>query len=326
MKKLFILLSFLLGACGNGIVSTAQAQVIARHTEYPAFTPTFAPTRTPVPSATIDYEATIWVSQATADEARRANAEATAAHEVYLLAQMQLTEGADKRNQEILSWTATAAGTVIPLTATRQVALSTEVAAQQSLVAGILTSTHEAPTQMAAMLRAQETARYVALSNIIDLIAKIALSVFAIGIVAFMFRFPVQPKVEPEEEEEPQIETVVHMRRDNGQGAFSQQRLVVPCSDEQLTELAELAINGEKKFGINRLETNSRTFKSQRETLLAVRQFLFDNKLVIADAKGTITLNAEGEAFLSGWFESHQLPDNYEFEEMEKEENDRLYS
>jgi hypothetical protein len=76
-----------------------------------------------------------------------------------------------------------------------------------------------------------------------------------------------------------------------------------------------LAANGEKKFAINRLETKSRTFKSQRQTLLAVRQFLLDNNLVIADANGTITLNDDGEQFLTGWFESRQLPTEYDFAE-----------
>src|SRR3990172_4174010 len=89
------------------------AAIAATNTQYA--TPTFRPTETPIPTSTIGYEATIYVAQATADEARRVNAEVTAAHEVYLLAQMQLTADVDYRIHEQAVWTAIGGQTSIPL-------------------------------------------------------------------------------------------------------------------------------------------------------------------------------------------------------------------
>jgi hypothetical protein len=290
----------------NAGVRAAQDQ----HTPTEYATPTFIPTHTPVPTATVGYEATIMVAQATADEARRVNAQATAQHESYLLAQMQLTADAESRHYEMLSWTVTAGPTVIPLTATQQAAANTQMANNQNLLAAQITATHAAPTQYAAMVQIQDSMRYAAVDRFVRMGFLCVIGLFLLSMVWFMRRYaPPAPKPDAPMP----TEIVVQIRHNNGQGTFSQQRLVIPCAPDQLTELAEMAANGEKKFGINRLESSSRTFRNQRATLIAVRQFLIDNGFVITDANGTITLNAAGEEFLASWFDVHKLPDEYEF-------------
>ena len=44
---------------------------------------------------------------------------------------------------------------------------------------------------------------------------------------------------------------------------------------------------------------------------------MIDGQFVITDGNGTITLNADGESFLAGWFDAHKLPNEYEFGEQE---------
>jgi hypothetical protein len=296
-------------AMGGSSPANVQAAAVAPiNTQYA--TPTFRPTETPIPTSTIGYEATIYVAQATADEARRVNAQATADHEQHILSIVQITAAQDARNQEMLSWTQIAAPTVIPLTATMQVVINTQVAQGEQRVAAMMTATIQAPTQYAAMINAQSNARYADAMRIVDVFGKIAIGLFCTGLAVFLFRW--KPP-EPKPAAEPQTETVVQIRRDKGNGDFGQTRAVVPCSPEQLSELAEMAVNGEKRFGINRLETQSRTFRSQRETLLAVREFLIKKQLAIPDGNGTLTLNDDGETFFAGWFNAHALPTDYEF-------------
>lgn len=299
----------LIGRAMMNTPSVQAAAIASTSTQYA--TPTFIPTQTPIPSPTIGYEATLAIAQSTADEARRVNAQVTAQHEQVVLSELQLTADTEYRAQQVLSWTAQAGPTIIPLTATQQVLMNTQIANSQALASGFLTATHQAPTQMAAIVQVQNVARYARVNEIVKIIGMGALILFMLAIVAFINRLPV---AQTKAEVEPQKETVIQMRKDTGQGLFTQTRTVVPCSPEQLTELAELAVNGEKKFGINRLENHTRTFKSQRETLVKVRLWLQENDFVIKDTDGSVTLNADGEAFLTEWFDLHKLPDEYEFE------------
>jgi hypothetical protein len=144
----------------------------------------------------------------------------------------------------------------------------------------------------------------------------LAVGTFFIGLLAWMIRNPVVRQQTPAEQ--PKSFTVNYVKRENG--AYKQNNFNVPCSPEQLTELAELAANGEKRFGINRIEETSRTFKNQRDTLLSVREFLKSNNFVIEDEDGRIALNADGEGFLMDWFEDHKLRDGYNFVEGEKDQ------
>jgi hypothetical protein len=295
-------------------MNVQAAEIDPANTQYAS--PTFIPTRTIVPSATIGYESTLAVAQSTADEARRINAQVTSEAEQRLLSYAQLTADADVRSHEVAMWTQIAGATVIPLTATQQAVANTQIVAAQNIVAAGYTQQAAAPTQMAAIAQAQAVQQFATINEIIKIFAMLLTCVFLLAGISYFVRHA--PK---EVEEDTPKETTVWVRSEKDNGAKSV-RLVVPCTPEQLTELAELAVNGEKKFGINRLEQTSRTFRSQRETLILVRQFFVESKFVIPDANGTVTLNADGEAFLAGWFESHQLPTEYEFEEPKEDEQE----
>lgn len=276
-------------------------------------TATPRPTEVPLPTATIDYLETALVAQSTADEARRVNAQATAAHESVLLAQSQLTAQAElialsqlQLTAIVEGMTATAAYTSVPLTATQQVYANTAIAERQRLQVAQLTATSHAPTQMVAIERAKNYVTYGKADYFVRWFGILFVCVFVVGVVVFMFRYPMQPTSAPEE----QTETVIWLRNRKDAGAKST-RYAVPCSPEQLTELSELVVNGERTFGINRLENNSRTLR--RGTLYQVREFLTVNGFAVDAGAGQIALNDEGEEFLVAWFEEHRLREGYKF-------------
>lgn len=289
-----------------------QAQGITNNTEYPTATYTQQPTATIIPTATIDYQQTAIVAQSTADEARRINSMATAEYVRLLNEQLAMTQVVEQQNFIINSWTATAALTTIPLTATQQAVNNTQIPAQQNFVIAQMSATANAPTQIVAMTRADDYKKYSWIDNVVNIIGKFAISIFAIGIVVFIFRIPMVNKPEPTQEKESQLETVVWLKNTKDNGAASS-RMVVPCSPEQLTELAEKITQGVTTFGINQWEQNCKMFKSDRNVIHAVRGWLQVNKFAYANGKGELAPSDEGLDFLCGWLESKTLPTEYEF-------------
>jgi hypothetical protein len=291
----------------------AGNQVIALTTEYQS-TATPKPTNTLVPTATIDYQQTAIVAQGTADEARRVNAQATAQHEEILNQQMQATQVVEQQDFAKLSWTAEAVNTVIPLTATQQAVINTQIPRQQAIVSGQLTATKEAPAQARAMIDSQLQAKYGAVNYIVSMFAMGAISIFAIGLIVFLFVRVRDPKEQvPAEPIKPAIFEDMY-KIDLGQGDYSiRKKHEVPCTHEQLTELSELVVNGEQTFGINRLENTSRTLS--RDVLYQMRGFYLDNNLAVPAGAGQIALNDEGERFHQYWFDRHELPTEYKFME-----------
>src|SRR3990172_4530546 len=193
MKKVFGFLVIVFFVYAGIVILRALPAKLATNVQAPAIaatntqyvTPTFRPTETPIPTSTIGYEATIYVAQATADEARRVNAQATAQHETYILSIVQITAAKDARSQEVLSWTAQAAPTIIPLTATAQVIYNTQVAIGEARVAAMMTMTHEAPAQYALMVEAQSNAQYANIKQIANITGMGALIVFLLALTAY---------------------------------------------------------------------------------------------------------------------------------------------
>ena len=303
-----------------------EPQVAAIITDRPTQPPTAIPTSTIVPTVTVDYQQTAAVAQSTAAEAIRVNAGITAAFEQRVQEQLQMTAQVDREWFAVQSWTHEAAPTSIPLTATQQAALNTQIPYQQSIVLAQITATWGAPTQMVAIANAEQTVMFGRTNNVIATIGKIALIVLCFVLSIYLvylmvFRRTVNDEPTEIEEVAPPTETVIQLKRDNGQGMGNTERLVVPCSPEQLTELAELAVNGERTFAINRLESNSRTLR--RETLYAFRNFAVKSRLAFHTKPGSqeIALNDDGLCFLEGWWENHELPGGYEFEEGQELEH-----
>jgi hypothetical protein len=294
----------------------APIQVMAQAADTQA--PTATPTSTPVPPPTIDYQQTAAVAQSTALEAVRVNAQVTAAYEIRVQEQLQITAQADREWFAIQFWTQQAASTVIPLTATQQAVLNTQIPMQQMVALAQITATYAAPTQMVAMARAEQAVRYSGAEKVASILGLVSVSLFCLVLVVFLIVKMRSERMIIEDDSEDEMdqptETIIQMKRDNGGGLGSMTRLVVPCTPEQLTELAELAINGERTFAINRLETNSRTLR--RETLYTFRNWAVSNGFAIHPKPGSqeIVMNDDGLCLLEGWFENHALPDGYKFD------------
>jgi hypothetical protein len=331
MKRfLFVVFVILTGAIllrlaiSNRPVQAATfQQAIPTHTAY--LSPTPQPTQTEIPSATIGYQETAIIAQQTAMEAVRVNAIITAEFEQRAFAQLQLTAEHDRQVHEIYSWTQTAALTSVPLTATQQYHHNTQVANSQNIIAGQLTSTHEAPTQMAAIINIQNMEKF----SIMDHGARAFLMgtsglAFLLLIIWFI-RNPVLPRPEPQQADEEvdkpkSIEFVLRDEKD----PWKSQHFALPCSEEQLTELAELVMNGQRTFGYNRMETKSRTFRgpSGREDLEKTRAVLEKARLANNTHAGESVVNERGVQFFEQWFETHELPDGYAFSKSDDAETE----
>lgn len=300
-----------------------NAQGFAQTTPVPAVsTPTLLPT--------IDYAASLQVAEnekniavATANEAGRINAQATAEHEQRLidagmltLANNGLTATSDAIQLVRESWTVTAYPTSVYLTTTQQVVDNTQVAAEK-------TATEQYPNQVISALRAENEKKCGMTCYLIDYFAKCALGMFCIGMILYLFvrvRMDVDKEARKQAQEDADLTPKLYPVKD--QPGNYKRKKVVPCTEDQLSELAELVVNGERTLGINRLEQESRTFRSKREELTAVRNFLVRKDVTLAfhpkQTKGDIVVNEAGIEFFTNWFETHELPEGFYFADGEE--------
>lgn len=272
---------------------------------------TASPYPTVQPTATIDFMSTAVVAQATADEARRVNAIVTSQAEQRSLEQLQLTAQAEQRAQEVYAWTVTAALTSIPLTATQQAAVNTQIPRNQQIIAAQLTSTKEAPTQLVAMIDSQNHARFGKADYGVRMFALTSFGFFCIGLLVFLWRLPVPAKAQ-EMQQEAVTETVVQLKRETGGGDYSMRRLVIPCTPEQLTELAEAVISGSKTLGINNWEGKKTGLK--RDVILRLRAFFREADMVTETSSKQLIPKDDLISLLSGWLDAQSLPEEYDFE------------
>lgn len=190
-----------------------------------------------------------------------------------------------------------------------------------------MTKVKEAPTQIHAMIEAEQYAKYWPVEFMIRMFAFMALGVFLIGIGAFAWRsMPVaaaahEPTAIPEMDPVPQVvrtyqvsSTPVTVSDSAGGGFGTTQKYFVPCSPEQLTELAEKILSGEKSktLGINQWEMADT--KMTKAVLARVRFWMQMNEFVESIGAGRVVLVKKGEAFLQGWLNAQTLPTEYEFE------------
>lgn len=297
---------------------TAQVMALGMTT-----VPTQIPTSTPAPPPTIDYNATSvsFQNQAidareTADAAIAINAAVTSEYEQRVQEQLQMTAQADLLYFQMQGWTQTAAPTAIMLTATQQAIINTQVAGQQTLEAGRLTATAQAPALMIQIADANNYAQHKQTGLIIGWIFQLLLSTAALlgVILTFILLFRPGKKVieNPEASVEPIDPTLTpYIREDHGGGDYT--KWFVPCTEEQLTELGEMVVNGERNLAINRLETTSRTLR--RPTLIHLRKFFRMNGFATELGNGEIALNDRAVTFIQQWFEDHELVSGYQFGE-----------
>jgi hypothetical protein len=269
-------------------------------------------TTTPVPTSTVDYMQTAIIAQQTADEARRVNTIVTAEHEQLLMGQLLLTADAEQREQAISEWTAIVANTSIPLTATQQVYVNTQISERNRMVAAEMTRTAVYPTQIVAAVRAENYKKFGGVLEIVQITGLGGLVVFMVSLSVFVLRHPLQKM----EEGKPDEELVMWMKQSHSHGS-SDKKITIPCSEDQLTEFAVEILGKRRTLAINQWEGNGTLFK--RDTYLQFRAWLRD-PFGEAPKPSSLPFAISGENdqlvatealmdFLRGWMEGRRLPE-----------------
>lgn len=330
MRKIFFLLSALvLTGCGSPLA--AQAGALGTPEATRSATPAATSTATISPTPTVGWQETAIAAQATADEARRIDTAATAAEKDRIQQQLGWTAQADLWTAQSSQATATAYETSVPLTSTARSEDLTANAAYMTMTSGQLTAVKEAPTQSKAMTDARIYEEHGETDFIIRMFVLGALGVFLLGVGLFALAArprerakdgsvaPVRTKTEPDRnppKQEP--ETVVKVKTDNGQGWGQDLLLTVPCTREQLSELAARVINDGETLGVNNWE-GEKTLLT-RAVIGRLRSFFQANKMATSTGAGRVSLTEEGFAFLRGWLERGALPYSYSFPSTERAE------
>jgi hypothetical protein len=251
------------------------------------------------------------VAQATADEARRVNAQTTAEAEARVQEQLRWTAEADARVHEQAVWTATAAPLSVPATATQQAILNLQIAAQQTLEAGKLTATAEAPTLTVAMADAKSYSETATMRAGAEVFALFSSGLAMLGVAVFVLRrwnsVPA-PSIQPA----PASEVTRIEMREKGKGFAHYQRFSVPCSEEALTELAEGLLSGTKTLAVNQWEGRESEHFT-RERFGEMRAWMLANKFALSIGSGILALTEAGQSFLEAWLEKRSLTEGFSF-------------
>lgn len=326
------LLTWAIAGCG----SPMAVQAAALGTPETRSTPEPTATITLTPTPTVDWQGTAIVAQTTADEARRLDTQATAQEKDRIQQQLGWTAQADMWTAQSDQLTATMALTSIPLTATQQAVVNTQVPIDQALMAGQLTATKEAPTQSKAMTDARIYEEHGETDFIIRMFVLGALGVFLLGIG--LFAFSARPKVEatprsavlaqavhepdliplkPElvksqaSVKQNQNEVPVSIVKDHGGGNVAIENYSVPCSDQQLTELTCRVLDEGETLGVNNWEGDGTTLT--RAVIYRLRNWFQAKQMVNSIGSGRLKFNEKGLALLQAWKEKQVLPHPYVF-------------
>lgn len=348
MKNTLILMAFFISACGGQVSALSQST----DTEYRTPQPTA--TQSPVPTPTIEYQATahvaetqVAIAQATADEANRimvqaTNDEAQRQHEASMQ-NAQATAQAESNAMVQYGWTATAAFTSVPLTATAQIDNATAIAAYNTMTIAQITATAHAPTQVVADANARTQAQFSTVFAWVQVFALFSLGVFMLFTAWFMRWYWMRedaralarspqgvaerhgykpiPQVVPEPDPEPVFtqpvapdEMVITVRKDYGDGNVNMSKYTVPCTHEQLLQVAENVLTKGWTLAINQWESAETRFT--RNTFSKLRSWLQSNQFAVSAGSGTLALSPTGRTFLEAFLNANQLPTEYEFGEM----------
>ena len=340
MKKTLILMAFIVSACGAPVSALESIT-----TEYRTPQPTA--TASIVPTATTGYEATAhaaetsaYIAQSTADAANRVMVQATndqqqREHETAMQnADATAQAQADKFTRD--GWTATAALTAIPLTSTAQVDNMTAIADYKAVTIAQLTATAALPTQIVAESNARTQAQLAPVFAFVQLFAIFAIGVFMLFAAWFMRWYWMREdarqavaahnaspqgvaerngfiSIAPEPEFIQPTETVITVRQDHGDGNMRMDKYTVPCTREQLLQVAENVLTKGWTLAINQWESAETLFT--RNTFGKLRSWLQSNQFAVSAGSGTLALSPEGQAFLDAFLNAAQLPTEYQFGE-----------
>lgn len=288
---------------------TAQALApgwTAMPLQAPTNTPVSFPTMSPFP--TIDYRATDQAYQLQMEQQRNDMIKVQLAHDEQMLAQqVELAR---------INATAEYAPTQVALI----VAQNTLTSGQLTAVSIHATSTAQVPTMIVAVSNSLRTVQNSKRDDIIFVIGAGAVILFLLTGSFFFVRKAKSIKAaeimhELQRDDNRQavgLDVTLRDERDQAKSEHYQ----LPCSMEQLIELAEMVVNGARSFPYNHMESNSRTFKNRRDDLRAVRDVLDKARLVTTNVRtGEGFVSERGVQFFEWVFDNRDLPDGFELGE-----------
>ncbi len=327
MKRICIFavwMMVVLTGCG---VPVAQAASLGTPEVAFSASPAATATATVSPTPTVDWQGTAVIAQQTADEARRLNTAATAAHEQRVHEESAWTAQADMWTAQSDSWTATLALTSIPLTSTQQAAVNTQVPIDQALMAGQLTATHEAPDLALKAAQVDYFEQYGWVNYFA--VAALGFGMFGVGVFALskskssngpMVTYQQTAEVEAlaVEEVQPKVEEklsdlislgggndahVLVVVKQSPEGGLGEERFRVPCTGEQLFELAVGVLDHGETLAINNWEGEGTALT--RKVIETLRNYFQEQRLVKSlGGSGRLAFNERGLGFLRvvrGW-------------------------
>jgi len=328
----YLIIALLLSACDAMSVSAAGETLSNMR---PVATQSLAiATITPIP---IDYASTAQISQTEAvlaqttaremalqlDAANRMMVDATVTHEANTLIIAQFTQTAAMIEADYVRATQTAQPTADARHATQQAITISQMTMESSQ----MTAVKEAPTQLVAMTQAETARQYGWVITFVQLFAMFSLGICLLSIAAFAFRSVPTVHVDPA----PPVPTgftsiaqtaspiVLNVRTDNGGGFTHTERMIIPCTPEQLTKLVSGVLNDGQSLAYefwNMREDIDKSAPFTRDEFTAVRNWLLSNRLAQSVGQGKLMLSAIGESLFIEWLNNQALPESYKFEEV----------
>lgn len=315
-----ILAMSVLTACGTPI---AQAASLGTPEVIFSASPAATATVTLTPTPTVDWQGTAVIAQQTADEARRLNTAATAAHEQRVHEESAWTAQAAQWTAQSGWATATAYGTSVPLTSTARSEDLTASSGYMTMTTGQMTQVKEAPTQAVAMIRTENERLYGWVNY--AALAALAFGMFGVGVFALskskssngtMVTYQQTAELEAlavdeaatkivadpirredlvplKDKDEPRVLVVVH---ENPNGGPGEERFYVPCTDDQLFELAARVLDDGATLGINNWEGDETELT--RKAMKRLRGYFQEKQLVTSLGAGRLKFNERGLALL----------------------------
>ena len=311
--------------------SSAQSQVQSisainspRPNSTEAIMDTATPSETPTP--TVGYQATSEAAQSTAISAQAiANAAVGTANALAAgNSQATLTVLGMTATQDF--WTANAPATPTPnATATAEKITADKLALQ--VYAAAMTTTKEAPTQTIIMANAKAWADKATERQNADIYfpyyAVLVLVVFIV-VMALIFRVrPPDPKIITVEKDTsltsvtpesfiPFTPNSTRIVIEDRHGVFTNAMAHdVPCTPEQLSELAERVINQNTAMIYSNFKGNGTLWT--QDTFAAFRAWFQLNGYTDSAGGGQLVPNEKGKAFLRGWLNNSTLPFSINF-------------
>lgn len=306
MKKLFLFLflSIFIFAC-SALQETARPNQRANeeNNRQTAVTATISP----IPTPSIDYQATIVAHESTARAVQDLQIQATANEADRIQEQLSWTATIDMSTiqasgltQQSDIATSTAALTYAPITATAQVAQATLQIEEFHFSQTQLAATQQAPTLIIQIEQAQVDKEFARANAIIDAVLRIVMGfcIFVITLIMCIVVFSRTYKKESaqdESEEAENIPTLPLAKTSETVGGTTWLRAEVPCPNNVLLELAEGIINRRMTLAFNAWEGTE-----VHKHLKRIREFMSDHGFAknIKNSNGMMDVLAKGEQFL----------------------------